>query len=144
MSLIREGYKIPFIEIPTPKISSNNSSALKEKKFASEAITELLNNKCIEQLDSVTNIVNPLSVSIQSSGKKRLILDLRHVNSFVFKQKFKCEDLKIALSIFSEGYFIHGYHHVEVFPEHIQEISLICLGFWRWRCKVLLVFSFGV
>lgn len=50
----------------------------------------------MEVLDYPPAIVNPLSVSVQSSGKKRLILDLRHVNLYVFKQKFKCtcEDLK--------------------------------------------------
>ena len=31
------------------------------------------------------------SVSIQSSGKNRLILDLRHVNHFIWKQNFRCE-----------------------------------------------------
>ena len=42
----------------------------------------------MEVLDYPPAIVNPLSVSIQSSGKKRLILDLRHVNLYIFKQKF--------------------------------------------------------
>ena len=32
-------------------------------------------------------VINPLSVSIQSCGKKRLILDFRYVNQHVFKQK---------------------------------------------------------
>ena len=41
-------------------------------------------------------IIKPLSVSIQKSGKERLILDLRHVNQFLFKQKFRCEDLSVA------------------------------------------------
>ena len=40
-----------------------------------------------------------LSVSVQSSGKKRLILDLRFVNRHVRKQKVKFEDLKVALII---------------------------------------------
>ena len=44
---------------------------------------------------------------------------------YVYKQKFKCEDLKVALSIISRGYSLFkfdlksGYHHVEIFPEPI-------------------------
>ena len=56
----------------------------------SKAIFNLINNKCWEVLDHPPAIVNPFSVSIQSSSKNRLILDLRHVNLHIFKQKFKC------------------------------------------------------
>ena len=41
-------------------------------------------------------VFNPVSVSIQNDGKKRLILDLREVNKYVWKQKVKHEDLRIA------------------------------------------------
>ena len=41
-----------------------------------------------EETFCVPDIVNPLSVSTRSSGQQRLILDLRHVNRFIFKQKF--------------------------------------------------------
>lgn len=40
-------------------------------------------------------IINPLPVSVQKSGEKRLILDLRHVNQFFYKCRFRCEDLSI-------------------------------------------------
>ena len=52
------------------------------------------------------DIVYPLSVSTRSSGKKRLILDLRHVNSFIFKQRFKCEDFSVAIQIFDQGFHL--------------------------------------
>lgn len=97
MEVIREGYKIPFVPLPPPKHSDNNFSAIKEKDFVSKAILDLLKMNCIEVLDEAPNIVNPLSVSTQSSRKKRFILDLRHFNLYVYKQKFKCEDLKVAL-----------------------------------------------
>ena len=116
---MRDGYKIPFVALPPPKFSSNNTSALKDSLFVSEAISDLLRTKCVEILDHQPDIVNPLSVSIQPSGKKRLILDLRHVNSYVFKRKFRCEDISVALQIFAKGFFYlfkfdlkSGYHHV--------------------------------
>ena len=104
LEVIREGYKIPFVSLPPPKHGVNNLSAIKEAVFVCEAILDLLKINGIEELSEVPNIVNPLSVSVQSSGKKRLILDLRHVNLFVYKQKFKCEDLRVALSIISRGF----------------------------------------
>ena len=51
---------------------------------------------------------------------------------YVYKQKFKCEDLKVALSIISRKYSIFkfdlksGCHHVEIFPEHQKFLA------FRW------------
>ena len=74
---------------------------LREADFVGEAILELLRDNRIEELFYPPDIINPLSVSVQSSGKKRLILDLRHVNLHVYKQKFKCEGLHTIRSAFS-------------------------------------------
>ena len=45
-------------------------------------------------------MVNPLSVSVQSSGKKRLILDLRHVNFFISNSEVKFDDAQSMLYFF--------------------------------------------
>ena len=72
--------------------------------------------------------MKPLSVSVQSSGKKRLILDLRLINKHLWKQRVKFEDLKVALNFLDAGHFMFsfdiksGYHHVE--------ISLLTSVFW--------------
>ena len=42
--------------------------------------------------------MNPFSVSVQSCGKTRLILDLSLVNKHVWKTTVKFKDLKIALT----------------------------------------------
>ena len=42
LSVIRDGYRIPFISTPPPHHSKNNSSALEEPGFVAEAISELL------------------------------------------------------------------------------------------------------
>ena len=39
-------------------------------------------------------VINPLSVSVNSKGKKRLILDLRYVNDHLYKEKIKFDDWK--------------------------------------------------
>ena len=43
-------------------------------------------------------VINPLSGSMQSSGKKMLILDLKIVNKHIWTQTVKYEDLRTALS----------------------------------------------
>ena len=54
---------------------------------------ELLGGNLVEKIISPPDIVNPLTVSVQANGEKRLILDLRHINLHVFyKRKFKCEN----------------------------------------------------
>ena len=94
LSVIREGYKIPFYYTPTSVFLPNNKSALHNANFVLGTITELLKDCLVVQCPCPPVVVNPLSVSIQPNGKKRLILDLRHVNFFVQKSKIKFEDAK--------------------------------------------------
>ena len=58
-----------------------------------------------EEIISPPDIVNPLSVSVQPNGKKRLILYLRHINLHVYKQKFKCENLHTIKNTFAKTFF---------------------------------------
>ena len=41
-------------------------------------------------------IVNPLTVSVQSNGKKRFMLDLKCVNLHVLKQSVRYGDMRTA------------------------------------------------
>ena len=95
---IKFGYRIPFISTPCQARFSNNQSALNNESFVESAIAELVHTHAVVEVPFIPHVVNPLSVSIQSSGKKRLILDLRHVNHFIWKQKFRCEDWRVSLS----------------------------------------------
>ena len=104
---IKEGYNIPFYVRPAGASFKNNHSALQHAEFVYEAILELVStNRVVEVAKSHLKIINPLSVSVQSCGKKRLILDLRYVNQHVFKQKFKLEDWRVALDLFEKGCFL--------------------------------------
>jgi hypothetical protein len=81
LDVIDEGYRIPFHSTPPPSFSRNNKSALAHPSFVEEAISELLLTNRVFETDVIPRNVNPLSVSVQSSGKKRLILDLRFINN---------------------------------------------------------------
>ena len=108
IDIIQNGYKIPFLSIPPPFKASNNKSAINERQFVEQA----------------PGIINPLSVSIQKGGKKRLIIDLRHVNLHIFKSKFRCEDISMAKEVLKPGDFMFsfdlksGYHYVDIFKDH--------------------------
>ena len=84
------------------------------------AISELLQSNRIVRSITTSHVVNPLSVSVQSFGTLRLILDLRHVNNYIQKQNSKYEDWKTALTYFHKGcYMIYfdlksGYHHIRI------------------------------
>ena len=146
LDIISDGYKIPFITTPPPVHLKNNGSALKHSDFVNDAILELLQDNRIEELTTPPEIVNPLTVSVQSSGKKRLILDLRHINLHVFKQKFKCEGLHTIRDIFSADYFVFsfdlksGYHHVDIFPDHRKFLAFS----WHFDTNCVRYFQFTV
>jgi hypothetical protein len=144
---IQLGYKIPFITSPTPFVKHNNKSAYEHGSFVDEAILDLLSDARVEEVYEKPEFVNPLSVSVQSSGKKRLILDLRHINLFIYKQKFKCEDLNTLREMSKPGDFFFsfdlksGYHHLDIFPEHRKFLSFSwCLN----NCTHARYFQFTV
>ena len=47
-----------------------------------------------------------LSVVESNAGKKRLVINLRHLNRFLWKQKFKYEDLQVAMLLFEKGDYL--------------------------------------
>ena len=69
----------------------------------SGAIAELLDTGCIRAVLEHSLVCSPLSVVESSAGKKRLVINLRHLNRFFFlwKQKLKYEDLRIAKMLFN-------------------------------------------
>ena len=147
---INFGFRIPFISTPC-KAFFHNKSALDNASFES-AISELVVNHSVVEVPFVPHVVNPLSVSIQSSGKKRLILDLRHVNQFIWKQKFKCEDWRVLLSYVSKGDFLFsfdlksGYHHFDIFPDHqtFLGFSWVFSGTVKYFCFTVLPFGLSL
>lgn len=109
VDVIKFGYRIPFVSTPLPKRFSNNKSALAHHDFVTNAILELVANSAIVEVPSVPLVVSPLSVALNSSGKKRLILDLRYLNQHVWKEKFKFEDWRVFRNFLSKGGFMFSF-----------------------------------
>ena len=133
MSIIENGYSLPLISFPLAVKLRNNKSARLHVDFVDQAVLELVNYGRVRMVNEQPFVVNPLSVSIQPCGKKRLILDLRHVNKSLIKQSVKYEDWKIAMFYFAKDAYMvsfdlkSGYHHIDIAQEH-QTV----LGF-SWR-----------
>ena len=79
----------------------------------------------ILERDQPLRLVNPLSVSINSSSKKRLILDLRYVNMHLYKDTIKFDGWKCFKNclLANKGYLFkfdlkNGYHHIDIFDSH--------------------------
>ena len=76
------------------------------------------------------HICSPLSVVINDRGKKRLVLNLRYLNQYLWKDKFKYKDLRTLMQMFAcRDYMVtfdleSGYHHLDVFEEQWQYLGL--------------------
>ena len=75
VNILKEGYKLPSYTVPKSAHFNNNKSAITHSDFVSEAIQDLLKTNRIIEVNELPHVVNPLSVTVQNSGKKRLILD---------------------------------------------------------------------
>ena len=121
---IQNGYKLPFFSEPPPNRLNNSASALKYKDFVSQAIAELLRNGCVKKLESAPHVCSPLSVVVNTKGKKRLVINLRYLNQFLKKESFKYEDLRTLLTLLKTQDYLckfdlkSGYHHVEITNLH--------------------------
>ena len=72
MTIVKEGYSLPFESLPPSFLTRNKKSSLEKKYF----VTELLQNKCIRAVEHPPYSVNPLTVASRNS-KLRFVLDLR-------------------------------------------------------------------
>ena len=90
--------------------------------------------------------MNPLSVV--EGKKKRLVLDLRHVNKFLLITKFHYEDLSSLSQVFAkDDWFFNwnlkgGYHHVNIYEPHQQYLGFSWVIDGVQRFFVFRVFAF--
>ena len=85
----------------------NNVSALKNKEFVTNEILDLLNSGRVRDVSqNEIKVLNPLTVA-DNGQNLRLILDCRHINSFLRVSRFKCDDIRTIRDLFEVGdYFL--------------------------------------
>lgn len=97
-------------------------------------------------------VVNPLSVSVQSNGKKRLILDLRYSNTYIKKSHVKFEDAKAMLGLLVNPaqYWMFsfdiksGYHHIDMHANDQRFLGFALVFDSKPRYFVFTVLQFGL
>ena len=147
---IKDGYKLPLKETPIKTELRNNMSAIQNSDFVNEALKELIVSNSVIEVQNKPHVINPLSVSTNSSGKKRLILDLLYVNKHLWKQSVKFEDWKTFQNYVKKGSFMykfdlrHGYHHIDIFPEHQTFLGFSWFYEGKLRYFVFTVLPFGL
>jgi hypothetical protein len=121
LEIIREGYCLPFIDMPEQVVLSNHRSAFKSSKFVTQEIAKLrLSGVLVEVKAHELTVCNPLVVVFNNAQKPRLILDLRYVNKHLRSCKFQYEDIRTAANLFIKGDlffkfdYASGYHHIEI------------------------------
>ena len=145
LSIIRQGYILPFASVPGEKIFNNQSSAGIDEGFVTQSIKVLVDGGCEAGVRS-TKGVQPTASSGGEVREEKTGDNLRYINAFVQKQRFKYEDSRTALSLIQKGDFMctfdlkSGYHHIDI---HKQ--SQTYLGFsWKGDYYIFTVLPFGL
>ena len=150
LDCIESGYRLPLKFIPSPHCQPNHKSTMAYLSFVTDAIKNLVINRCVLRVSKKPHICSPLSVVSNSTGKLRLVLNLRYLNQYLHVLTFKYEDLRVAAVLFEADEYLFkfdlksGYHHVDIHPDYHTY-----LGF-QWETKgmacyyVFTVLPFGL
>ena len=80
LNFVERGYMLPLLSLPETAGVKNDRSSLADAEFVEDAIRELVESGRVLEVVVPPLVVNPLSVSVQVTGEKRLIIDLRYIN----------------------------------------------------------------
>ena len=125
ISVMEKGYTIPFHRNPPGVFLKNNASSRAKVVFVQNEIDKLISSGAVLETIYPATVTNPLSVA-SKDGKDRLVLDLRHVNSYIRESKCKLEGMAAFLNtVQTSGFFISfdlksGYHHIQINPAQHQ------------------------
>ena len=135
MRWIEAGYDIPFAGIePQPWSERNGRGAAMYESFLDVALPDMLKVGAIREVSSRPWGVSGIDVVPKATpGKFRLILDLRHLNTFVREFTFRMETLQRRRQGFRRNDWLFsidlesGYYHVPVKEEHRKYLGF-CWG----------------
>ena len=83
------GVKLPISGEPLSCEYSNHKLSKNQASFVSSEIPSLLDNGCISKVDYKPHCVVPIGCVPRKNRKQRLLVDLRHVNSFSESRKVR-------------------------------------------------------
>ena len=150
LSIIRDGYKVPFKDgvWPPPSCEPNNQSALKESTFLLQELLRWERIGCTSRSEVKPRIVLPVSVVF--SNKWRAVVDAsRAINPFVIQNSVALEPLSSIGASVKKGDWMtkqdlsQGYHHVMIHPEMRTNFGVHyvfpdgSVMYWTWNVLFL-------
>ena len=111
---------------------------------------ELLKFGRIKETKSLPYVVSPLTVAKNSYNKPRLILDLRYVNSFVYKNKIKFDDWRTMQDFMDNKGFLYkfdvsqGCYHIDIDENHQKYLDFSWKIDGKIRYFMFTVLVFGL
>ena len=100
---VRYGYEMKLKEWPQDSFTKNNRSATEDPKFVWHELRRLVELGVMAVVEEKPRVVNALSVVF--SNKKRLVWDVREINSRIEVEKLNLESLDDAAELLEENFF---------------------------------------
>lgn len=104
-----KGYEIPFLKRPPRALSFNKDfrfSSEDERSLRNE-IKNLIDMGAIVRCEAVEEqLLSPFFLVPKTDGAKKFILNLKCLNQFIKTSHFKIEDMRVALKLIYQNYFL--------------------------------------
>jgi len=107
LAWIEKGFELQWIDgAQPPKIAKKSPSSLAQESFVTSMVDEMLAAGAISILPKGERpeVVSPLGVVPKGTeGKLRLIINMRYVNEYMVKKKFKLQEVEGLVRLGREG-----------------------------------------
>ena len=134
LSILRDGFKLPFIDENVPTFwYRNNFSLIKHYKFAEKKLNEWIKEGYVEETFSRPKHISPLSVAtrtlVTDEVKLRLCLDATFINDLLVTESVKLPTLEYSESLIQKNdHFTtldlqNCYFHVSLYPSDHDKIA---------------------
>ena len=100
LGIVQYGCVLPLKSAPIPFSRPNQLSAQENVQFVTRAVLELLQKRGVREVPLKPHGCYPLAVVTSGSGKLRLVINLGYLNKYLWAEKFKYEDLRVAMQFF--------------------------------------------
>jgi hypothetical protein len=122
------------------KAFANHKISPEDSIFVNTEIDRLLRDGIIVRTPKKPKIISPIGVVPKKNGKKRMILDLRFLNSFIDTRQFRLETIFTAAKQMRTGDLMikidlkDGYFHIPVHKSHQTLLGFQWNGtFYKYR-----------